>query len=238
MLSVSVVVPTYNERENIEPLAKGIRRALAGRKFEILIVDDASPDGTGELVRSLSKEIPQLRLVPKERRKGIGAALRLGYDRARLEVLLSLDADLSFDPADIPRLLQPIEDGLDMVVGTRHAPGGSYQTPRWRIRLKYWVSRWGNAVVRRLVGLPISDYSGSFRALRRSVWERIETSDDTNCLLLEMILESARAGCRICEVPVVFRDRVRGESKLNLWVELPGYALRLLRHAFRFRLRT
>ncbi len=237
MLSVSVVVPTFNERGNIEPLVRGIQSALAGRDFEILIVDDASPDGTGELVRSLSKTVPQLRLVSKERRQGIGAALHFGYDRARLEVLLSMDADLSFDPADIPRLLRPIEDGFDMVVGARHTAGGAYETPNIRIRFKYWVSRWGNAVVRALIGLPISDYSGSFRALRRSVWERIETKDHSNCLLLEMILKAAAAGSKICEVPVAFRDRVRGESKLNIWAELPGYAFRLMRHAFRFRLR-
>ncbi len=238
MLSVSVVVPTFDERGNVEALVKGIRSALPGRDFEILVVDDASPDGTGELVRSLPKEIPELRLVPKEHRKGIGAALHFGCDRARLEVLLSMDADLSFDPADIPRLLRPIEDGFDMVVGARHAAGGAYETPSMRIRFKYWVSRWGNAVVRALIGLPISDYSGSFRALRRSVWERIETKDHSNCLLLEMILKAAAAGFRIGEVPVRFRDRRVGTSKLNLWAELPGYAFRLIRHAFQFRLRS
>jgi len=237
VLSVSVVVPTYNERENIGPLVKGIRAALSGRSYEILVVDDGSPDGTREQVRALSRTVPQLRLIEKPRKEGIGAALRYGYDRSRLAVLLSIDADLSFDTADIPRLLGPIEEGYDMSLGVRHAAGGGYETPDWRIRVKFWVSSLGNRFVAALLGHGVRDVSANFRALRRSVWERLKTSDNTNALLLEMILKARAARCRIYEVPVKFRDRRRGESKLNLVLELPRYLSRLIVYTLRYRFR-
>ncbi|HAM36862.1 MAG TPA: dolichol-phosphate mannosyltransferase [Elusimicrobia bacterium] len=229
-LSVSVVVPTYNERDNIGPLLRQLDRALAGRQRDFIVVDDLSPDGTGDAVRELAREIANVRLVTKARKEGIGAALRCGYDLARHEVIASTDADLSFSPADMPRLLERIEAGADLALGCRHMRGGGYETPSWRTWLKFAVSRLGNRLVRRATGLDIRDYSANFRAIRRAVWAAIETRDNTNSLLLEMILKVRKRGFRIDEVPVSFADRVRGESKLNLWIEAPKFAFKLLRH--------
>lgn len=236
MLSVSVVIPTYNERENIPILARRIHEVLAGRTHEILVVDDSSPDGTGEAVRGLSKEIGVLRLLSKERKEGIGAALRHGYDGARCEVLVSIDADLSFDPADIPRFLRLIEDGCDLVVGSRHMPEGSYEAAAFGVRIKKCISAWGNRFVRALLGLPVRDCSANFRAMRRTVWTAIDTQDNSNSLLLEMILKAVRAGFKVAELPVAFKDRLHGTSKLNLALELPRYFARLVVHTARFRL--
>lgn len=228
-LSVSVIIPTYNERANIEPLLTRIDLALAGRSREILIVDDQSPDGTDEEVRRLAKRLSGIRLVTKPRREGIGAALRVGYDLARYDVIVSLDADLSFSPEDIPRLLERIEAGCAMAVGCRHGSLGGYETPNWRIWLKFLVSRVGNRIVRRITGLPVRDYSANFRAIRREVWAAILTRENDNSLLLEMIIKVHRGGYRLEEVPVNFRDRVAGQSKLNLAVEAPKFLLKLLR---------
>lgn len=236
MLGVSIIIPTYNERDNIAPLAREIHAALGGRKHEILVVDDDSPDGTGQVVRELTKEIPALRLLPKERREGIGAALRHGYDQARCDVLLSMDADHSFAPEDIPRLLRLIEDGCDLVLGSRHMPGGAYEASTPGVLLKRLVSALGNRVVRWVTGLKVRDFSANFRAIRRAVWEEIRAEDNSNSLLLEMILKTAYSGHRIEEVPVRFRDRRHGSSKLNLAVEVPKFLPKLVYFTLKFRL--
>ncbi|MFH1724569.1 MAG: glycosyltransferase [Elusimicrobiota bacterium] len=235
MLSVSAVVPTYNERENIVILARQIHEALAGREHEILVVDDRSPDGTGEAVEALAKDIPGLSLVTKERREGIGAALRYGYDRARCDVLVSMDADLSFSTRDITLLIERIEAGYDLVLGCRHTKGGEYETPTWKVKLKYLISRLGNLVVGWMTGLHIHDFSANFRAIRRGVWRDIQTQENTNSLLLEMILKVNHCGYKIAEVPVAFADRLHGESKLNLAVEAPKFLAKLVYYTLKFR---
>lgn len=236
MLSVSVVVPTYNERENIEVLLPEIHRVLGGRPHEILIVDDDSPDGTGRRVLELARELPGLSLITKKEKEGIGAALRKGYDAARNDVILSTDADLSFSPAEMLKLLEKIDAGYDLVLGCRHSGGGRYEAPTLKIKLKYSVSRLGNFVARALTGLDVRDYSANFRAIRREVWRAIETRDKTNSLLFEMILKVHSGGYRVTEVPVRFADRRFGRSKLNLAVEVPKFLLRFLVHVARLRL--
>ncbi len=226
---VSVVIPTYDERDNIGPLVRQIDAALGARKHEILVVDDRSPDGTGEAVLELAKEVPGLRLLVKEERRGIGAALREGYDAASGDVILSIDADLSFSPADIPRLLAAVDSGADLALGCRHMAGSSYESPNLRVRLKLLFSRGGNLAVRRLTGLSVRDYSGNFRAIRRDVWRRLDTREDTNSMLLEMILKAHWNGFRIEEIPVAFVDRVRGVSKLDLALEAPKYLVKLIK---------
>ncbi|MBI3300000.1 MAG: glycosyltransferase [Elusimicrobia bacterium] len=237
MLSVSVIIPSYNERENIAILVPQLHGVLAAREHEILVVDDRSPDGTGEVVEAMAKTDPRLKLLTKERREGIGAALRYGYDRGKNDVLFSLDADLSFDTREALKLLELIDGGADLVLGCRHAGGGSYEAPNLKIKLKFMVSRLGNAVVRALVGLDLHDYSANFRAIRREVWKKISTEENTNSLLLEMILKVKYCGFKIAEVPVSFVDRIHGQSKLNLFVEAPKFLLKLLKYSVQFRMR-
>ena len=234
MLSVSVIIPTYNERENIRLLLPLVCEALQGRPHEILVVDDSSPDGTGSVVAEIARGLTQARLLSKPTREGIGAALRYGYDRAACDVILSIDADLSFSPADIPRLLEHIEDH-DLVLGSRHSGSGCYETPNAAIALKYAFSRCGNAVVRAVCGVGVRDFSGNFRAIRAPLWRKIQTRENTNALLMEMILRVHRSGGRIKEVPVSFADRRFGHSKLNLWIEAPKFLVKLLYYSFRLR---
>lgn len=236
MLGVSIIIPTYNERDNIAPLIREVHACLGSREHEILVVDDDSPDGTGQVVRELTKEVRGLRLLTKERREGIGAALRHGYDQARRDVLLSMDADHSFAPEDIPRLLRVVEDGSDLVLGSRHMPGGAYEAATPAVAVKRLVSALGNRAVRLVTGIKVRDFSANFRAIRRAVWEEIRAEDDSNSLLLEMILKTAYSGHRVAEVPVRFRDRLHGKSKLNLAVEVPKFLPKLLYFTLRFRL--
>ena len=235
MLSVSVIIPTYNERENIGILIGQLRETLGAREHEILVVDDRSPDGTGAAVEALAKADPRIKLVVKDKREGIGAALRCGYDLGKKDVLLSLDADLSFSTPETMKLLELIDAGFDLALGCRHKTGGSYEAPTLRVKAKFFVSRLGNRVIRALVGLDLHDYSANFRAIRRSVWRAILTEENTNSLLLEMILKVKYGGFKVAEVPVSFADRIHGQSKLNLYIEAPKFLVKLLKFTLRYR---
>jgi dolichol-phosphate mannosyltransferase len=229
------VLPTYNERENIEHLLPQIAAVLAPFSYEIIVVDDRSPDGTGEAVLRFGERGYPARLVTKPRREGIGAALRVGYCQSRGEVILSMDADLSFDPADLIRLHARLRDGAHLVVGTRHSAASNYEAPTREIRTKRFVSAAGNRILRAVTGIPLTDFSGNFRAMRRDVWEAIETAENTNTLLFEMILKAYVKGFRMAEVPVTFRDRRFGTSKLRLWREAPKFLRRFSLYVWQYR---
>jgi dolichol-phosphate mannosyltransferase len=226
---VSLVLPTYNERENVAQLLPAACEALAGLRHEVLVVDDQSPDGTGDVVRACEARGMPVRLLSKAKKEGIGAALRVGYSASRGRVICSMDADLSFDPADMLRVLARIEQGADLVVGTRHGTGGGYDVPTLETRIKYLFSSGGNLVLRTVTGIPLTDFSGNFRAIRRDVWEAIETSENTNTLLFEMILKTWVKGFTVAEVPVRFRDRRYGVSKLQMSREAPRFLRRFWR---------
>lgn len=232
---VSLVIPTYNERENIEHLLPQACAVLAGRHFEILVVDDQSPDGTGDAVRAFAAGGQPVQLVSKARKEGIGAALRVGYSQSRGRIILSTDADLSFDPADLPRLLAALAGGADLVVGTRHGRGGGYESPTLETRIKWCLSAGGNWLLRTVTGIPLTDFSGNFRGIRRDVWDAIETAENTNTLLFEMILKTYVQGYRVAEVPVVFRDRRFGVSKLQMSREAPRFLRRFWRFIWQHR---
>ncbi|MFN8542791.1 MAG: glycosyltransferase [Candidatus Binatia bacterium] len=232
---VSLVIPTYNERENVEQLLPQVFEALRGLRFEVLVVDDQSPDGTGDVVRRFEAQGSPVRLVSKARKEGIGAALRVGYSQSRGHVILSTDADLSFDPADLRKLLARMEQGAHLVVGTRHGHGGGYEAPTMGTRIKYLLSSGGNRVLRATTGIPLTDFSGNFRAIRRDVWNAIETSENTNTLLFEMILKTYVKGYTVAEVPVVFRDRRFGVSKLQMSSEAPRFLRRFWRFIWQYR---
>ena len=229
------MIPTYNERENIEHLLPQACAALADRRYEILVVDDQSPDGTGDAVRAFAAGGHPVHLIAKARKEGIGAALRVGYNAEPGPGIVSSDADLSFDPADLPRLLARLEEGADLVVGTRHGHGGGYESPTVETRIKYCLSAGGNWILRTATGIPLTDFSGNFRAIRRDVWDAIETVENTNTLLFEMILKAYVKGYRVAEVPVVFRDRKFGVSKLQMSREAPRFLRRFWRFIWQHR---
>jgi len=154
---ISLVLPTYEERENIERLLPSVAAVLAHLSYEIVVVDDRSPDGTGDAVLRFRDAGHPARLVSKERKEGIGAALRVGYDESQGAVIMSMDADLSFEPADLLRLYDRIEQGADLVVGTRHGVASGYDAPTPSIRVKRFVSTAGNRLLGAVTGIPLTE---------------------------------------------------------------------------------
>jgi len=211
-----VVVPTFNERENIEPFLRAVRSAVPDA--DILVVDDNSPDGTGQLADTFAAELGHIKVLHRPGKQGLGSAYRHGFTVALDEdydAIVSMDVDFSHDPAVIPSLLAGIEGGADAVVGSRYVAGGG--TENWPLHRRV-LSKWGNWYVGMLLGLGVSDATSGFRAYRASALRDIDhaaTSAEGYAFLTELVRRLATRGHPIAEVPITFRDRVRGTSKMS-----------------------
>ena len=211
---VTVVVPTYNEIDNIGRLALRVRDF----GYSLLVVDDGSPDRTGEEADRLAASDPLISVLHRTTKEGLGPAYVAGFDHALdagAEVVVEMDADFSHDPDDLPRLVGAVEAGADLAIGSRYVPGGA--TPDWPW-LRRFVSRGGNRYARVMLGLPIRDATAGFRAfssegLRSRPYREAEASGYG--LQVEMAWWAHRAGLTIVEVPVTFRDRTHGTSKMS-----------------------
>ncbi len=210
-----VVVPTYNERQNISGIVSGIR-ALG---FEVLIVDDSSPDGTGEMAEEIASTDPGVRVLHRAEKAGLGAAyaeaFRVALEWREAGVICQMDADFSHDPADLPRLVRAVTEGADVAVGSRYVPGGG--SPDWPWYRKS-ISLGGNLYARWALGLPIRDATGGFRAFRAGALARLDPSSaeaSGYAFQVEMILRAASHDLSIVEVPITFRDRSWGSSKMG-----------------------
>jgi len=219
MSGVWLVVPTYNEAENLEPIVEAATSSLAtcAPEHRLLIVDDKSPDGTGELADRLAGEREAVEVMHRRRKEGIGPAYLAGFRRA-LEVgadlVLEMDADFSHDPADIPRLVEASADA-DLVLGSRYMPGGGVAGWNRRRRL---LSRGGCWYARTVLGVPVRDLTGGFKCFRRQVLETLDLSGihaDGYGFQIEMTYRAIRVGFRVREIPITFHDRRAGASKMD-----------------------
>ncbi|MEE9604759.1 MAG: glycosyltransferase [Candidatus Scalindua sp.] len=233
--SLSIILPTYNEKDNLKILIPEIEKTFEHIDHEIIVVDDSSPDGTAKVSKELNETYGNIRVIVRKRKEGIGAAIREGYNNANNSIILSSDADLSFIPSDMYRLYEKIQEGYDLVLGSRHSGYSFYELTTLKVRIKGWISKNGNRVLRFITGTGISDFSANFRAIRRDVWIRINTQEKTNTLLLEMILKCKYGGLKVTEIPVTFKDRIYGESKLNLGIEVPKYLIKMIKYIVRYR---
>jgi dolichol-phosphate mannosyltransferase len=224
------VLPTHNERANLVVLVPQVLEALAGEAFELIVVDDASNDGSPAWLTELAAADARIRPVFGDALRGSGDALRRGYEAARGGIIVSMDADLSFEAAIVPRLVAAVREGRDLVIGSRHHPQGSYEAPNAVIARKRFVSRNSNRVLSTLVPVGITDFSVDCRAIRRDLWDRLALRERTNIWLIEMVIASAIARARLGEIPITFRDRRFGASKLRLGRELflTGYRVLLM----------
>lgn len=214
---VWVVLPTYNERENLEPMVAAILAALP--EAALLVVDDGSPDGTGELADTLAAREARVSVLHRPAKEGLGVAYRDGFrwvlERPGTRAVVQMDADFSHDPAVLPTLLAPLMGTADLVLGTRYMAGGD--TVGWPLRRRL-LSRGGTLFARTVLLLPYRDLTGGFKAWRAELLDAIrlrETSSSGYGFQVETTWWAHRRGAKIVQVPIVFRERVAGSSKMN-----------------------
>jgi dolichol-phosphate mannosyltransferase len=213
---VWLVLPTYNEASNLEPIVAAVREHLSQPR-RILVVDDSSPDGTGEIAERLAASHQDVSVLHRPRKDGLGPAYIAGFREALAggaELVVQMDADFSHDPADLPRLLAGARDA-DLVLGSRYVPGGGVED--WG-PLRRVISRGGCAYARAMLGLDVRDLTGGFKVLRREVLEAIDLASISAfgyAFQVETSYRAIRAGFRVVELPIVFRDRRVGQSKMT-----------------------
>jgi dolichol-phosphate mannosyltransferase len=214
-----LILPTYNEAENIEAMLRAALAQLAstGREHTILVVDDGSPDGTGELADAMAAAHPEIRVLHRSAKQGLGRAYLAGFREALAgggELILEMDSDFSHDPADLPRLIAAA-DAVDLVLGSRYVPGGGVQN--WGT-LRRLVSRGGSWYARVLLGVPVRDLTGGFKCFNGRVLEALDLEGvhaDGYGFQIELTYRAIQAGFTVAEVPILFRERREGHSKMT-----------------------
>jgi dolichol-phosphate mannosyltransferase len=213
-MRATVCLPTYNERENLERMV----HALAAHDVRVLVIDDNSPDGTGEIADRLAAELDWVDVLHRERKEGLGPAYITGFRRALAdgaEIVMEMDCDFSHDPADVPRLLDAVDAGADLALGSRYVPGGG--VGNWGV-VRRFISRGGSLYAQILLQTHVRDLTGGFKAFRRQVLETIDLDAIHSrgyAFQIENTYRTLRKGFRVVEVPIRFVDREQGGSKMS-----------------------
>lgn len=219
-MSTTIVLPTYNERDNIVVVLQGIIKALP--EAHILVIDDGSPDGTADLAEDFARSGRPIRVIRRDSKAGLGSAYRFAFDLLFADehldvdhIIVTMDSDLSHDPAVIPALVREIDNGSDVVIGSRYVDGGG--TVDWPIHRRL-LSRWGNRYTGWILGIPVKDCTSGFRAYRLGSLRDIDprsTTAEGYAFLTELVLRLVRSGKRVTEIPIRFVDRTAGTSKMS-----------------------
>lgn len=213
-MTVLVIVPTYNERDNIASIIDAVRR----HGYEVLVVDDGSPDGTGDIADTASTTDAGVHVLHRTTKQGLGPAYAAGFEAGLAlgaDILCEMDADFSHDPADLPRLVAEVVNGADLAIGSRYVRGGASEGWPWYRSL---LSVAGNRYAGAMLGLDVRDATAGFRAFRDTTLRKVDASTCQASgygFQVEMAWRTQQAGLSIVEVPIVFRDRMFGESKMN-----------------------
>ncbi|HEX6286035.1 MAG TPA: polyprenol monophosphomannose synthase [Acidimicrobiia bacterium] len=221
---VVVALPTYNEAENLLEIVS----LILAHGYRLLIIDDNSPDGTGAIADRLAEEDERVEVLHREQKAGLGPAYADGFDHALAsgaEVVIEMDADLSHDPADLPRLLSAVDGGADIAIGSRYVPGG--ETPDWPA-IRQLVSKGGNLYARMMLSIPIRDATAGFRAFRAEALRRLpyrSAEASGYGFQVEMAWRAHQAGLIVEEIPITFRDRTKGTSKMGMSIVVEAMRL-------------
>jgi dolichol-phosphate mannosyltransferase len=216
-----LILPTYNEAENIEAIVAASSDVLAGStggEYKILIVDDGSPDGTGDIANRLAAGREQVEVLHRSEKNGIGPAYLAGFAHALnhgAAYVMEMDSDFSHDPTDLARLLEAVRAGADLALGSRYVPGGGVVD--WGL-LRRVISQGGSTYARWVLGLKVRDLTGGFKCFKREVLEAIHFDSVRSqgyAFQVELTYRAVRAGFRVEEVPIVFKDRELGQSKMS-----------------------
>jgi dolichol-phosphate mannosyltransferase len=221
-MRATVCLPTYNERENLPRMIEALGRVLR-EGDRVLVIDDNSPDGTGEVADALAAEHAFVDVLHREQKEGLGRAYVAGFQRTLAdgaELVLEMDCDFSHDPSDVPRLIEAAEGGADLVLGSRYVPGGS--TRNWGL-VRRLISRGGSVYTALFLRMGVHDPTGGFKCFRRAVLERLDLDAITPrgyAFQIEMTYRAKQARFTVVEIPITFVDREVGQSKMSRSVVL------------------
>jgi dolichol-phosphate mannosyltransferase len=221
---VTVVIPTYNERENLPQIAPAVTR----HGYRLLIVDDGSPDGTGAVADRLAADDSRISVLHRGVKEGLGPAYAAGFDHVLAEgaeIVVEMDADFSHDPEDLPRLVAAVEEGADLAIGSRYVPGGA--TPDWPMGRRI-ISKGGNLYARLMLGFDVHDATAGFRAFRAEALRALpyrQARASGYAFQVEMAMRASQAGLKVTEVPITFRDRTQGTSKMGTGIVVEAMRL-------------
>ena len=227
IIETLVILPTYQEASNIEEVLRRVRASVPSAM--VLVVDDNSPDGTADLATAIGQELGGIDVIRRRAKLGLGTAYQAGFQvglERGCDAVVEMDSDLSHDPAVLPAILRPLCEGADVVIGSRYVPGGEIPNWSWRRRL---LSRVGNRYAAAVLGLTVRDTTSGYRSYRTEVLRRLDLGAlraSGYGFQIEMVYKLAGLGCSVVEVPIVFTDRVRGESKMS--ARITGEALGLV----------
>jgi dolichol-phosphate mannosyltransferase len=216
-----IVTPTFQEADNIGEFLERARAAVPDA--DILVVDDNSPDGTADKAEEIGRRLGNIEVLRRPKKVGIGDAFRAGFSvglERGYDVIVQIDADLSHDPAVLPDMISVLEEGADASIGSRYVPGGSIPHWPWHRRA---MSKWGNRYATLVLGMPIRDATSGYRAYRAETLERVDyasTRAKGYGFQIELAYNIWRLGGEIAQVPIVFTDRVRGNSKMSWSIAL------------------
>jgi dolichol-phosphate mannosyltransferase len=218
MLRAVLCLPTYNERENLEPMIRALGKVIDTGRDRVLVIDDRSPDGTGEIADRLAAELTWLDVLHRSRKEGLGPAYLDGFRQALAagaELIVELDCDFSHDPRDVARLVAACEEGADVALGSRYVAGGG--TRNWG-RARRAISRGGSIYARALLGVGVRDLTGGLKCFRREVLEALDldaVATKGYAFQIETTYRALRRGFSVREIPITFTDRISGTSKMS-----------------------
>ena len=219
-----ILIPTYNERDNVRPIVTEVLKV--NPQVHVLVIDDSSPDGTGQIVQEMMKEDQRIHLLSRSGKQGLGKAYLAGFEWGQkngFELLCEMDADFSHRPVDLKKILASFDDQTDFVIGSRYIPGG--ETVNWS-GFRRFISRGGSFYAGTILKYRVSDYTGGFNCWRSKTLDKIGLSTVTSngyCFQIELKYKALKAGCRVREVPIVFEDRRVGQSKMSTRIVLEAF---------------
>lgn len=214
MTGISVIIPTYNEGENLPTVINSLAKVLSKYNYELIVVDDNGADNTAEIIKKLSEEHNNLRFVARPNKMGLGSAYKDGFKVASGKIVVEMDADMSHNPEEVGKLIEALNNA-DISIGSRYIPGGKIVGWKWHRKL---ISKGANILTKEVLGLPISDATSGFRAYKQEAFGEIISQSKSNGFdfQVEVLYVAKKLGLKVIEIPITFTDRKIGKSKLTL----------------------
>ncbi|MBW2989708.1 polyprenol monophosphomannose synthase [Candidatus Woesearchaeota archaeon] len=233
-MEASIIIPTYNERKNIEKLIPHIEKVISENSIdsEIIVIDDNSPDKTGGLAEEFNKKYKNIRVIHRKSKQGVGSARRLGFEKASKKIIISMEGDNTHNPKYIPLFIKKIEQGADLVIGSRYLKDS--KIINWPLKRKI-VSKFANLIARFFAGTKITDVTNGYRAFTKDLFSSLTIDSTSFPFNMEFVCEAWSRNFKIDEIPIVFIDRKEGKSKLSVGKEFISFINTAFRFAYTYR---